>query len=118
MCQLYEIELPIGRLQTYNDGEKEVPILRPDGAETPCDICPKGSPENESELMLSADNERMVALYQRLQAPGQDVPVHLRGCALFAENYSTVRNVFAEAERKEANQSLAHEVALLFVRTG
>jgi hypothetical protein len=117
LCKVYEIELPAGRLQTYHDGTRNVPIQRPEGSETPCDICPKGGPENEAELMLSADNGKTVAMYQRLQAPGQTVPKHLHDCELFAENYSVVRTILAEADRKEANESLAYEVAALLIRT-
>ena len=51
-CAKYVYNLKTGERETYDAGDEMLPILRGDG-ETPCDSCPKKSPEEGEQLKQS-----------------------------------------------------------------
>lgn len=88
--------IPDGVLQTYTvddeEGTREVPLDR-GGAPPPCEICPKGSPANDSRYRLSDRNLQSLALYERLEATygAYRLPGFLARCPVFAENMRLVK---------------------------
>ena len=65
--------------------------------------CPKGSPEQESEVTLSEKNRRTVLLYLQAKATGFHYVPEFD--ALLADNFSIVQSVYAGWEREQANNS-------------
>lgn len=76
----------------------------------PCQSCPKGGPENDQLCRVNWTNTKLINLYHRLQAPGYDVPQHLRGDKLFADNYSRVQDIVAETEREQLADRVSHSI--------
>lgn len=101
-CAKYVYNLKTGERESYDAGDEMLPILRGDNP-TPCDSCPKGSPENEERLKLHWRNRRAMDFYQRMKGmPKASVPKHLRSCSVMQRNFYLISQVMkaARAELK------------------
>lgn len=93
-CQEWLYDLDTGKRQTIGQGERERPIPRPKGTDTPCEECPKGSPSNAEILKLSPRNRKTYELWRRAKATGgHAVPDHLRADAILARNFAELDQV-------------------------
>lgn len=104
-CQTSIYTIPDAVLQTYDNGDGEmVPVERGD-LPTPCDVCPRGGPENESKLRLSDRNYRTWQVYERLQATcgAYLLPTVVMECPIFGDNMVTVRDALAAGRAEYAN---------------
>jgi hypothetical protein len=94
-------------VQTYRAGAdlEEKPCLRPAGSPTPCDRCPKQSPEHAKSLELSEKNAVTWTLYRRHRAaalPEDALDGQTR------ENFAALDELYAAFDR----QQLASEIAM------
>ena len=71
-CQRQMHNLETGEPETYRSGptREEVPKLWPRGTGPPCKTCPKGSPAEERDHVLTAKNWRTLKIYQQVRATG------------------------------------------------
>jgi hypothetical protein len=96
-CAKHVYNLQTGEVETFEieDG-KRLPILRT--GPTPCDSCPKGSPENGRKLELDWRNRRAVDLYHRMRStPGARLPKHLEDCTVTQRNFYLIENTIRAA---------------------
>lgn len=90
-------EMPSGKPIEYevdgDDGPKMLPMVRSEDMPTPCHLCPKGGPENDTLYNLSSRNWEAYMLYGRLEATfgTYQLPQYLARCEVFAENMRLVR---------------------------
>lgn len=70
-CKEFVFNIETGEKQTYKSGpeRKELPLLR-SGSPTPCDSCPKESPERAKEMELTPKNWQAFQWYQEARATG------------------------------------------------
>ena len=107
-CAKYVYNLKTGERETYDAGDEILPMLRGDNP-TPCDSCPKKSPENEDRLKLHWRNRRFVDFYQRMKAtPKAIMPKHLRGCHVTQRNFYLIDQVI-KAARSELKANAIEE---------
>ncbi len=71
-CAKFVFNLETGEKETYRSGPErlELPVVRGPGQKTPCDSCPKESPEHAKEIELSPRNWRAWRHYREGRAVG------------------------------------------------
>lgn len=107
-CAKYVYNLKTGERETYDAGDEVLPILRGDN-ETPCDSCPKKSPENGEKLKLHWRNRRALDFYQRMKAmPKATIPRKLRDCHVTQRNFYLIGQVM-KAARSEIKANAIEE---------
>jgi len=118
-CKKYIYDLRTGDLQTYKSGPKreDKPMLRPKDVATPCDKCPRESPELAPTYELSSRNHRTLLLYQKAKATGfhylTDEEKH---DSLVARNFSILDSLYEEKRRHRDTASLVENLLPLLVR--
>lgn len=104
-------------VETYEVEEgKFLPILRNENP-TPCDSCPKQSPERGKELVLHPRNVRLLDFYRRHKAMKRaPMPKYLKRCQLLQHNFHIIECVIKAARSevkyiamREAQQREQHE---------
>lgn len=96
-CATYVYNLQTGERETYDAGDRMLPILRGDNP-TPCDSCPKRSPENGEKLKLHWRNRRALDFYQRMKASSRAfMPKQLRECHITQRNFFLIDQVLKTA---------------------
>lgn len=107
LCAKFIYDLETGQVQTYRAGPSldVKPCLRPTDSPTPCDRCPKQSPEHAKSLELSEKNAATWALYRRHRAaalPEDALDGQTR------DNFAVLDELYVAYER----QRLANEIAM------
>lgn len=97
MCKLYSIDLNTGEVNTIEveDGSR-LPILR-HGTPTPCESCPKKSPENGERLKLTERNQRALDFYSRAHAMA-GMQSELFQCPTTQRNFIVIDNAIERAK--------------------
>lgn len=111
-CKKHLYTIPEGKLETYEVGDGDrLPVLRDPELPPPCDRCPRGGPQNEERLRLSARGYAAFALYKKLKATHGAYRLHpkIATCPVFAENMRIVESTIEEA--RAANKLRAIEKA-------
>lgn len=81
--------------------------LRPDNVPPPCAKCPKGSPEQEHESMLSPKNLKTFLLFLRIRATaGRCLTPRQARDPVLLRNLSVVDSMVRCHERQEAAEAL------------
>lgn len=93
-------------------------IPRPENIPTPCKECPKGSPENEVNCVLTKDNEALVGLWNMARA---------RGWQRLSEDFfdpwneqqiSLIARVYEAFQQRQLGRTIALELVPLLVTGG
>ena len=96
--------------ETFEAGSVDniLPVLR--HGPTPCQSgveCPKGSPEQEHEHLLSRRNDRMLAVYLESKATGHRRPADkLRRWA-----FSFLDSIYSDWERQDLAEKVIYQLA-------
>jgi hypothetical protein len=102
---------------TYRSGpdRKELPMVRPEAVPTPCDKCPKESPEKAKELELSQKNWQALAHYRQATAVG--LTDAERGDPIVRRNFAIIARLKEEHDALRQARYLADQLAeVLLVR--
>lgn len=117
-CRTYLYDLEQGERKTYRAGptREERPYIRPAGVPSPCESCPKKSPEEARQLNLSPKNRKTLWLYLEVRATFAAclTPI-MRRDRLLRRNLAIVDSVYRDFERHEAGRASAHQAALLML---
>ena len=114
-CQKFVYNLETGERETFRSGPNRdlVPVGRPPGTPTPCNKCPKGSPEKAKTLELSEKNWSAFAHYQESKAVG--LTEAERRDPIVRRNFALMDRIAAERDRRDHSQGMAE--ALIAVLT-
>lgn len=114
-CKQFVFDLDTGEKETYRSGPTRelLPMARSPETPTPCQKCPKGSPEKAKEVELSAKNWAAFAHY--LQAKSVGLSEMERDDPIVRRNFAIVDGIVKEHERREQGHHLAE--ALIAVLT-
>ena len=88
------------------------PQRRQAGHATPCHKCPKGSPENESRVVLSPHNKQAFAQY--LVTRAGVIPETWKLDATFRHNCAIISRVYEHWQASQATTDLSQTLAQLF----
>jgi hypothetical protein len=95
------------------------PIPRGPKLKTPCWECPKNSPEEESQHVLSDKNRQLLALYYEIKAThGRCMTDRLAADPLLRHKLAIVGRIVEDWERHEAKMATAPIAAVLAMFTG
>lgn len=86
--------------------------MRPANVPTPCDRCPKQSPEKAHEHELSDKNWRAYAHYQQARAVG--LTDGERADPIVRRNFAAIDQVVRQHEASQAAKMTAAELARVF----
>lgn len=90
--------------------------LIPRPGPTPCDRCPKGSPDNERFYQLSWKNYLTVELWKRFKTGVVKLPPHLEQCPVLADNFAIIEDVVSDARASANNREIADLIGLHIAR--
>jgi hypothetical protein len=121
-CRKYIYDMDSGKPKTYKAGPKreEKPMLRPANTKTPCEKCPRKSPEEAHHYELSDRNSKTWLLYRRAHA----TQFHFLHDAekkdpLLARNFAILDELYAEHDRQERAATLTQQLTpFLVTRNG
>lgn len=117
-CRQHLYNLETGEQQTYVAGptREKRPCVRPEGVPTPCDQCPKESPQKARDHELSDKNRRTVLIYLESRAThGASLTPAMRRDPILLRNLAIVDGIYRDYERREVGRESAYSAALLFV---
>jgi len=119
-CEKYIYDFDTGKQKTFKAGaeRKEQPYLRPPNVATPCQKCPRESPEKAHEYELSDRNYRTLILYRRAKATMFHYLTEAEKTdPLVARNFAALDVLFAEHERQKQITTLVHELSPFLVKS-
>ncbi|WP_417744846.1 hypothetical protein [Rosistilla oblonga] len=92
---------------TYETSKGKLPMLRV--TPTPCETCPKGGPEHESDFVLNDRNCRFLVFRQRVLAtPWTTLPLPLQDCQILADNMVIAKQHEDLREKRSQLQAFAN----------
>lgn len=113
-----------GKVKTYAGGTRE--LMRTKNSPPPCAFdrpgsseraCPKGSPAEEAEHILSAENWQTWELYRQVRATnGACLTDAMKADALLMRNLALLDELARVRERQQLGRELAANVARFLVR--
>lgn len=108
-----------GKRKTYCGGTRDV--ARTAGTPPPCafdkDACPKGSPAEEAEHLLSADNAQTWQLYREVKATGGAcLTDEMKRDQLLMRNLALIDQLAEARQRQQLGREIAGQVARFLVR--
>ncbi len=108
-CRAFVYEIPSGIPQTFEgpNGKEKIKRTGP----TPCNMCPKGSPDQEPNYVLSDKNYLTIQLHRRIKTGVYPLPADLRGDAIFADNCAIIEEVTESVQRQNSQRELSVSVA-------
>ena len=110
-CQRWIYDFETGEKQTYKSGPNRVEIQRtwPKGTGPPCKTCPKGSPAEEHEHILSLKNWRTLMIYQQVRATsGHCLNDAERMDRILRQNLATIDTLVRLHEHQRLVMDLSH----------
>ncbi|HEV8061534.1 MAG TPA: hypothetical protein VGP68_16765 [Gemmataceae bacterium] len=106
-----------GKVKTYMTGAGPREQVRGKLNPPPCSECPKGSPEEEAEHLLSADNWLTWQIYREVKATnGACLTDAMKADALLMRNLAMLDELARVRERQQLGRELAANVARFLVR--
>ena len=111
-CKKYATKIPDGEIETYEIDGRQEPVPRAPGVPTPCDKCPKGSPEEEHLHVLADQNYVMLAFHRQWKSARRNglnfaLPEKLRNCPVLLENLTIVDEMMDAQEQQISAMRLA-----------
>ena len=97
--------------------ENGVPLIvdRSPNNPPPCEKCPKRSPANEKDFILSWRNVIAVTLHRRVKA-GMRLPDELASDPVLCDTFSLIDQVSEDAKTENDREALAASIALRLPR--
>lgn len=114
-CKKFVFNLDTGEKETYRSGPTRelLPVERLPSVPTPCNKCPKQSPEKAKEIELTEKNWAAFAHYQQCKAVG--LTEAERRDPIVRRNFALMDRLTAERDRRDQATGMAE--ALLAVLT-
>ena len=104
VCKEFSVNFEKGTVNTYEDGDgNKLPILRL-GTPTPCETCPKKSPENEPSLVLTKRSLAAWDFYNRAKATA-GMQSALFNCPTTQRNFVLLDNVLERAKSEYSSKT-------------
>lgn len=91
-------------------------VPRPKSVDTPCDQCPKQSPEHEHLYKLSWKNHQTLTIYRRVKSGVWKLPERLESDPLLADNFAIIDTVRERAQSREQSRKITDALMLAMAR--
>lgn len=112
-CKKWIYQIPSGEAMLDDDNQR---VPRPKSSPTPCEDCPKESPEQEHLYRLSWKNHKTVQLHKRVKSGVWKLPERLESDPLLADNFAIIDAISERAKAREQSRRLADAVLIALSR--
>lgn len=98
-----------GNRKKFCGGTRDV--VRPAASPPPCELCPKGSPAEEHEHLLTADNWLTLELFREVKATnGACLTDEMKADRLLMQNLAAIDQLWIAKERQRLGREIAANV--------